>query len=67
MHRKKNYKYTVLDKTLEVDEEDGIIVRYLSSLAGTDSWHNKKVMLQIKKLVMVLFGVQVRDYWHTLI
>ena len=42
MHRKKNYKYTVLDKTLEVDEEDGIIVRYLSSLAGTDSWHNKK-------------------------
>lgn len=41
-HRKKNYNYTVLHKGLEVDEEDGMIIRYLSSLAGTDSWHNKK-------------------------
>ena len=41
-HRKKNFKHTILHKGLEVDEEDGMTIRYLSSLAGTDSWHNKK-------------------------
>lgn len=41
-HRKKNYKYTILDKGMELDEEEGVFIRYLSSLAGSDSWHNKK-------------------------
>lgn len=38
-HRKKTKQYTVLDKTNYVDEEDGVIVRYLSSLTGTEEWH----------------------------
>lgn len=38
-HRKKTKQYTVLDKTGFTDEEDGVIVRYLSSLTGTEEWH----------------------------
>lgn len=38
-HRKKTKQYTVLDKTGFVEEEDGVIVRYLSSLTGTEEWH----------------------------
>ena len=38
-HRKKTKKFTVLDKTGYVDEEEGVIVRYLSSLTGTEEWH----------------------------
>lgn len=38
-HRKKTKQYTVLDKTGYVDEEDGVIIRYLSSLTGTEEWH----------------------------
>lgn len=38
-HRKKTKKFTILDKTGYVDEEEGVIVRYLSSLTGTEEWH----------------------------
>ena len=38
-HRKKTKQFTVLDKTNFTDEEDGVIVRYLSSLTGTEEWH----------------------------
>jgi hypothetical protein len=41
-HRKKTKKFTVLDKSNFVNEEDGVIVRYLSSLTGTEEWHFKK-------------------------
>ncbi len=41
-HTKRNYKYSVLSKDMVVDERDGIIIRHLSSLSGTDSWTNKK-------------------------
>lgn len=41
-HRKKNFKYTILDKGLELEEEHGVLIRTLSSISGTDSWHNKK-------------------------
>jgi len=41
-HRKKTKQYTVLDKTNYTDEEDGVIVRYLASLTGTEEWHFKK-------------------------
>ena len=38
-HRKKTKQFTVLDKTGLTDEEDGVIIRYLSSLTGTEEWH----------------------------
>lgn len=41
-HKKKNMNYTVLDKTRTLNEENGVIVRYLSSLSGTEEWHFKK-------------------------
>lgn len=41
-HRMRTAKYTVLDKQKQLDEEHGVIIRYLSSLAGTDEWHYKK-------------------------
>lgn len=41
-HRKKNLKYTVLDKGIELSEDLGVTVRYLSSLTGTEEWHHKK-------------------------
>ena len=41
-HRKKDTKYTVLDKTVPLKEDLGVTVRYLSSLTGTEEWHHKK-------------------------
>ena len=41
-HRRKNIKYTVLDKSRSVNEDLGVTVRYLSSLTGTEEWHHKK-------------------------
>lgn len=38
-HRKITKKFTLLDKTNFVNEEDGVIIRYLSSLTGTEEWH----------------------------
>jgi hypothetical protein len=38
-HRKKDMKYTVLDKSKMIGEDLGVTVRYLSSLTGTDAWH----------------------------
>jgi hypothetical protein len=40
-HRKKGYKYNVNKDTI-FNEESGVIVRYLSSLTGTEEWHHKK-------------------------
>ena len=42
VHRKRNFKYTVLDKNKIIDEDLGVTVRYLSSLTGTEEWHHKK-------------------------
>ena len=41
-HRKRNMKYTVLDKAQMVNEEHSVTVRYLSSLTGSEEWHYKK-------------------------
>lgn len=42
MHRKRNVKYTVLDKSRTINEDLGVTIRYLSSLTGTEEWHHKK-------------------------
>ena len=42
VHRKRDVKFTVLDKGRITQEDLGVTVRYLSSLTGTDSWHFKK-------------------------
>jgi len=42
IHRKRNMKYTVLDKSRELNEDLGVTIRYLSSLTGTEEWHHKK-------------------------
>ena len=41
-HKKRNINYAVFDKAQTLNEELGVIVRYLSSLTGTEEWHNKK-------------------------
>lgn len=42
-HRKKNVNYKVFDnKSITLNEDLGVIVRYLSSLTGTEEWHHKK-------------------------
>ena len=41
-HKKRNLKFTVLDKAQILNEELGVTVRYLSSLSGTEEWHYKK-------------------------
>jgi hypothetical protein len=41
-HRKKNIKFTVLDKSQQLNEDLGVTVRYLSSLSGTEEWHHRK-------------------------
>ena len=41
-HKKRTVKYAVFDKAQTVNEEGGVIVRYLSSLSGTEEWHFKK-------------------------
>lgn len=43
-HRKKGFKYTVNRDTM-FNEEFGVIVRYLSSLTGTEEWHHRKGFL----------------------
>jgi len=42
IHRKRDVKYTVLDKSRITNEDLGVTVRYLSSLTGTEEWHHKK-------------------------
>ena len=41
IHRKRNINYTVLDKSRVLSEDFGVVVRYLSSLTGTEEWHHK--------------------------
>jgi len=42
-HRKKFVNYKVYDnKSITVNEDLGVVVRYLSSLTGTEEWHHKK-------------------------
>jgi hypothetical protein len=42
IHRKRNVSYKVIDtREKTVNEDLGVTVRYLSSLTGTDAWHNK--------------------------
>lgn len=41
-HRKRNINYAVFDKAQMLNEDYGVIVRYLSSLSGTEEWHYKK-------------------------
>jgi hypothetical protein len=48
-HRKRNVKYTVLEKNNQLTEDLGVTVRYLSSLTGTEEWHHSKGFIgQIK-------------------
>jgi hypothetical protein len=42
IHRKRNVNYAVYERTRTVNEELGVIIRYLSSLTGTEEWHHKK-------------------------
>lgn len=42
IHRRRDVKYTVLDKSKTLSEDLGVTVAYLSSLSGTESWHHKK-------------------------
>lgn len=49
IHRKRNTKYTVLEKDTGLAEDLGVTIRYLSSLTGTEEWHHKKGFIgQIK-------------------
>ena len=42
-HRKKNVRYNVYDnKSVTLNEDLGVVIRYLSSLTGTEEWHHKK-------------------------
>jgi hypothetical protein len=41
-HKKRNVKFTVMDKAQVLNEEHAVTVRYLSSLTGTEEWHYKK-------------------------
>jgi len=42
IHRKRQIKYSVLDKNKILDEELGVTIRYMSSLTGAEEWHHKK-------------------------
>lgn len=43
IHRKRNVKYSVtLDRDTVLNEDLGVVIRYLSSLTGTEEWHHKK-------------------------
>ena len=42
IHRKRDMKYTILDKARITNEDLGVTIRYLSSLTGTEEWHHKK-------------------------
>ena len=41
IHRKRDVKFTIQDKSRMVNEDLGVTVRYLSSLTGTEEWHHK--------------------------
>ncbi len=43
IHRKREMKYSAtLDKVRTLNEDLGVVIRYLSSLTGTEEWHHKK-------------------------
>lgn len=42
IHRKRQIKYTVMDKNTVLNEDLGVTIRYMSSLTGTEEWHHKK-------------------------
>lgn len=42
IHRKRDVKFTVLDRARMTNEDLGVTVRYLSSLTGTEEWHHRK-------------------------
>ena len=48
-HKKRNVRFTVLDKAQMLNEELGVTVRYLSSLSGTEEWHYKKGFIGSQK------------------
>ena len=49
IHRKRNIKYSILEKDTSLAEDLGVTIRYLSSLTGTEEWHHKKGFIgQIK-------------------
>lgn len=48
-HKKRNVKFTVLDKAQLLNEDLGVTVRYLSSLSGTEEWHYKKGYIGTQK------------------
>lgn len=41
-HKKRNINFAVFDKAQVLNEDIGVIVRYLSSLTGTEQWHHKR-------------------------
>ena len=41
-HRKRDVKYTTLERSQMTTEDLGVTVRYLSSLTSTDAWHFSK-------------------------
>ena len=48
-HKKRNVKFTIMDKAQVLNEELGVTVRYLSSLTGTEEWHYKKAYIGAHK------------------
>jgi len=42
IHRKRDMKFSILDKNRMTNEDLGVTVRYLSSLTGTEEWHHKQ-------------------------
>lgn len=42
IHRKRNVKYSVVEKKQSLAEDLGVTIRYLSSLTGTEEWHHRK-------------------------
>ena len=41
IHRKRTMKYDI-NKSRPLNEDQGVTIRYLSSLTGTEEWHHKK-------------------------
>ncbi|MFW6242792.1 MAG: hypothetical protein ACOC2W_01400 [bacterium] len=48
-HKKNGNKYTIMNKDYFLNEENGVVVRTLSSISGHDSWHHKKGFVNSKK------------------
>ena len=48
-HKKRNVKFTIMDKAQMVNEDLGVTLRYLSSLTGTEEWHYKKGYIGTQK------------------